>query len=281
VTASWNFVYPWSQGLDGCGVSVGIVSNSFDAANDWTLIPPNTTILQDGMGDDEGRAMAQLVRDVAPNANVVFCEGDSEADGALAIQREVAAGCKVIVIDEEYPGSNADITAAIDQATARGVLVMSSAGNGGVAGGSDYTLDPNSNPIGAVDINHLNTVEPYSSISTNLRFVAPDAIPTSVPGLNPFRGTSAAVVSAGGLAALIVQAVPNITPANAIAAIQESAGPAFSAPVQASYGAGQSGAGLPNPPVAIGVAMIDPTFTPPTGAQVYASNEAGHRTWSF
>ena len=72
-----------ARGLTGKGIKVGILSVSFanvtspvsyqDDINSGAL-PPNVTILEDlaGGGDDEGRAMTQLVYDIAPDAALGF-----------------------------------------------------------------------------------------------------------------------------------------------------------------------------------------------------------------
>ena len=70
-------------GVDGTGVTVGILSDAFDtgglggsyaadiASGD---LPDDVLILQEfsGVGIDEGRAMAQLVHDLAPGADLQF-----------------------------------------------------------------------------------------------------------------------------------------------------------------------------------------------------------------
>src|SRR5262249_54268131 len=67
-------------GADGSGLKVGVLSGSFNnlggmganiASDD---LPSDTTILSDQSsgGTDEGRAMAQIVHDVAPGASILF-----------------------------------------------------------------------------------------------------------------------------------------------------------------------------------------------------------------
>ena len=92
-------------GVDGSGVSVGVLSDTFDdffgvplttAAGDVASgdLPPGIAVVEDtgGPGIDEGRAMLQLIHDVAPGADLGFHTAFlGQADFALGI--EELAGC--------------------------------------------------------------------------------------------------------------------------------------------------------------------------------------------
>lgn len=83
---------------------------------------------------DEGRAMLQIVHDVAPGASLAFYTADvSEADFASGIGKLAAAGAKVIADDVGYfdePFFQDGIVAqAIDAVQAQGVAYFSAAGN--------------------------------------------------------------------------------------------------------------------------------------------------------
>ncbi len=85
---------------------------------------------------DEGRAMLQIVYDVAPGASLAFYTGEnSEADFASGIGKLAAAGAKVIADDIGYydePFFQDGIVAqAIDAVEAQGVAYFSAAGNDG------------------------------------------------------------------------------------------------------------------------------------------------------
>src|SRR6202023_2448560 len=91
---------------------------------------------------DEGRAMLQIVHDVAPGASLAFYTADNgEADFAAGIGKLAAAvsaggaGARVIADDVGYfdePFFQDGIVAqAIDAAEANGVAYFSSAGNDG------------------------------------------------------------------------------------------------------------------------------------------------------
>ena len=85
---------------------------------------------------DEGRAMLQIVHDVAPGASLAFHTADnSEADFANGILALAAAGAKVEADDSGYfdePFFQDGLLAqAIDTVEAEGVAYFSAAGNGG------------------------------------------------------------------------------------------------------------------------------------------------------
>jgi Subtilase family len=130
-------------GVDGTGVTVGVLSDSFDClggaaadvAND-DLSP--VTVIQElpncTGGTDEGRAMLQLVHDVAPGASLAFATAATGqagfANNILALQ---TAGAGVIVDDVTYLNApmfqDGIIAQAVDTVNERGVPYFSSAGN--------------------------------------------------------------------------------------------------------------------------------------------------------
>ena len=132
-------------GVDGTGVTVGILSDSFDTsisasthmADDIASgdLPAATTVLQDSPGGtDEGRGMAQLVHDLAPGAAIDFATADGgEANFANNIVALAAAGAKVIVDDviyfDELAYQEGPIAQAVNQVAASGVAYFSAAGN--------------------------------------------------------------------------------------------------------------------------------------------------------
>ncbi len=137
-----------NQGINGTGVTVGVLSDSASAARIAALIgtgdlPPGTASLpgQDGPtiaagGTDEGAAMMEIVHDMAPGANLLFATAFTSeigfANNIIALQ---AAGCKVIVDDVSYFNEGAfqdgPIAQAVNQVTAAGVTYFSSAANNG------------------------------------------------------------------------------------------------------------------------------------------------------
>src|SRR5262245_35295631 len=128
----------------GAGVKVGVLSDSFnnlggaaqdEASGEW---PPasRVQVLKDlaGGGSDEGRAMMQIVHDIAPGADLAFYTAfNSEQDFANGILALAAAGCKVIVDDVAYFDEpffqNGIVAQAIEAVEAQGVVYVTAAGN--------------------------------------------------------------------------------------------------------------------------------------------------------
>ena len=123
---------------DGQGVTIGVISDSYDKQLAGPGQPSRATVdvqnrdlpgdldtegnvvfespsnvqngvkvLKDypyGVASDEGRAMLQLIHDVAPGADLAFSTGVlSPRDFALAIEDLALAGCDFIVDDVTYP----------------------------------------------------------------------------------------------------------------------------------------------------------------------------------
>jgi hypothetical protein len=151
------------DGIDGSGITVGVMSDSYD-----TNAAPNSAALDISTGDlpgagnpegnaepvvvledspggtDEGRAMLQIVHDLAPKARLAFATADG---GQLNFANNIRAlagfqdmpnaipGFKadVIVDDIIYPDEpmfqDGIIAQAVDQVAAAGVSYFSSAGN--------------------------------------------------------------------------------------------------------------------------------------------------------
>lgn len=142
-----------ASGVDGSGITVGLLSDSFGCnpppflagARTTTLaedlasgeLPSTVQILKDGCpgGSDEGRGMGQLVHDVAPGAAMAFHTAfESELDFAEGIIRlHEIAGAQVIVDDVRYFAEpffmDGMIAQAVDIVARDGVSVFSSAGN--------------------------------------------------------------------------------------------------------------------------------------------------------
>ena len=148
-------------GLDGTGVKVGVISDSYNGklaaqsdvdqgdlpgikTNGQPNDNPNPVQVVADLaqrGNDEGRAMLQIVHDVAPKAKLAFRTGFLTAgDFAKGIQ-ELASPtlpggpCDVIVDDITYitePFLRDGVVAqTVDQVAAQGVTYFSSAGNFG------------------------------------------------------------------------------------------------------------------------------------------------------
>ncbi|UFP93326.1 S8 family serine peptidase [Gloeobacter morelensis MG652769] len=151
-------------GIDGGGITVGALSDSYDtAAVDLGGFPltiraaddvasgdlpgpgnPNNAqpvvVLQDGASDDidEGRAMLQIIHDLAPKAKLCFATATGgEVNFANNIRNladpTLGCGASVIVDDIIYLSepffTDGIIAQAVDEVAAQGVAYFSSAGN--------------------------------------------------------------------------------------------------------------------------------------------------------
>jgi hypothetical protein len=132
-------------GLDGSGTTVGVLSDSFDcqggASGDMSSgdLPWVTVLEEDpgcSSGTDEGRALLQIVHDVAPGASLMFATDiGGQATAANRILALRAAGANVIVDDFFYLAEpmyqDGVIAQAVDEVAGNGVAYFSSAGNSG------------------------------------------------------------------------------------------------------------------------------------------------------
>jgi hypothetical protein len=138
-----------SPGLyDGTGQRVGVISNSYNHLGgastgiaNGDLPAAGVTVIQDSnqsTDTDEGRAMLELVHDVAPGSPLAFATangGEGNFASNIAKLADPAQGnCKVIVDDAFYFAEpmfqDGVVAQAIDTAvTTRGVNYFSSAGN--------------------------------------------------------------------------------------------------------------------------------------------------------
>ncbi len=129
-------------GYDGSGVKIGVLSDSYDnlggaaAGVSSGNLPAGVTVLSDigSGGTDEGRAMLELVYDVAPGSTLAFATAFiSEASFASNIVALKDAGCNVIVDDVVYYAEpffqDGVVAQAVDTVYAAGVPYFSSANN--------------------------------------------------------------------------------------------------------------------------------------------------------
>ncbi|MBT9316057.1 S8 family serine peptidase [Leptothoe spongobia] len=129
--------------VTGAGVTIGVLSDSFDnrggaTADQLSGDLPTVNVLQDlpGGGSDEGRAMLQLIADIAPGADLAFQTAFlGQANFAQGIIDLAAAGADIIVDDVIYLAEpffqDGIIAQAVDQVVAEGVAYFSAAGNNG------------------------------------------------------------------------------------------------------------------------------------------------------
>jgi Subtilase family/Calx-beta domain len=157
--------------VNGTGITVGVLSDSYNiVTNDLTneaddiisndLPGANNTngfttpvrVLQEGSGAlvvDEGRAMLQIIHDVAPGANLAF---HTASNGSAAYAQGILAlansGANIIVDDvrllDEPMFQDGIIAQAVDIVFDRGIPYFASAGN---YGGRSYESSFRSGPV--------------------------------------------------------------------------------------------------------------------------------------
>lgn len=130
-------------GVTGAGVQVGVLSDSFDclrgaakdiASNDLSPVTVLQEISDCGDGTDEGRAILQIVHDIAPGASLSFA---SAFNGTASFAANIIAlknnGAKVILDDIFYANEpmfqDGIITQAVDTVVAQGAAFFTAAGN--------------------------------------------------------------------------------------------------------------------------------------------------------
>jgi len=148
-------------GLDGSGVKIGVISDSYNAkakaqedvdqgdlpglksSGDTSENPEPVQVVMDysSGGNDEGRAMLQIVHDVAPKSKLAFRTGFISAGdfarGILELADPALPGgnCDIIVDDLSYitePFFRDGVVArVVDQVVGQGVTYFTSAGNFG------------------------------------------------------------------------------------------------------------------------------------------------------
>lgn len=164
-------------GVDGMGVKVGVISDSYNtilgnpAADDVmrgdlpgatnTDHPTPVDVVLDypfGTRSDEGRAMLQIVHDIAPGAELAFRTGFlGAADFANGIRELEQAGCDVIVDDVTYISEpffrDGVVAQAVEEVKALGVSYLTAAGNFGTKSW-EGTFAPVAAPAGVVGQAH-------------------------------------------------------------------------------------------------------------------------------
>lgn len=136
--------------LNGNGIKIGILSDSYNALGGEEAgilsgdLPgpgnPNkfrkpVRVLKDlPTGSDEGRAMAELIHDIAPGAELFFYTAFGGLfDFAAGIRALEAAGCDIIVDDVSVFTENyfqdGPVGGAVNEVVAKGAHYFSSAGN--------------------------------------------------------------------------------------------------------------------------------------------------------
>jgi hypothetical protein len=196
-----------TYGIDGSVTStgtvirIGILSDSFNAlggaaadeADGDLPTAANVHIVADySGGEDEGRAMADLVHRIAPGAQIYFYTGENgQAAFATGINTLQADGCQIIIDDLSYfaePFYQADGTVqkAVDAVNSAGVTYFTSITNNG----HDYYESTWSNianfalpGVGTENVHGISngspyeafTIVAYAAVTLDLQWAAPFA----------------------------------------------------------------------------------------------------------
>lgn len=139
------------QGLDGSGITIGVVSDGIQSmlgvvASGDLPGAPQVIPGQAGAGS-EGTAMLEIVYDLAPGATLWFATaGESQFQMADNIRALAQAGCDIIVDDvfflDEATFQDDVVAQAVAEVVANGVLYFSAAGNSGsLAKGTSGTYE--------------------------------------------------------------------------------------------------------------------------------------------
>ena len=112
-------------GLTGSGITIGLISDSFNCQGGYAQdiktgdLPPDVNVIEDDAvdesgncvsGTDEGRAMSQIAYDVAPGAKLAFYSADySEADFANGIITLATPTTQTGPAPNNFPGGGAQV----------------------------------------------------------------------------------------------------------------------------------------------------------------------------
>ena len=218
------------KALTGAGITVGVISDSFNcypvyadngvpaggptgyanngfnttAAGDTQTgdLPASVNVIEDATCmnygaplqlpfGDEGRAMMQIIHDVAPGAGLGFYTAEnSEADFANGIGQLAApvasggAGAKIIVDDVGYfdePFFQDGLVAqAVNAVVANGVAYFSSAGNNGT-----LAYNNNAPSFAALSSSPPNSGEHLLNFNQQVGGAASTSLPVTIPSMIP------------------------------------------------------------------------------------------------
>lgn len=290
----------WSQGATGAGVKIAVIDTGIDTDSPefrGRIDPASADVAGNGTVeafDDHGTQVAMVVaaaRDntgvmgIAYNATILAFRADrpgscssssgantdgcvfGDRDIAAGIDRAVAAGATVINLSLGGDPPASILTSAVQRATAAGVVIVVSAGNGG--DGSEPGIDPNQpDPFAAavrnagganvIIVGSVNDQGQISAFSNRAGSQASSYLTAlgervccvyengvlkveSTPSGNfvtVVSGTSFSAPQVAGAVALLKQAFPNLTGAQMVSLLLDTAREAGAAGTDSTYGRG-------------------------------------------
>ncbi len=214
-TAQLSYLARKLYKVDGKGVKVGVMSDSYNnlgtanigvahgelpgPANPFGYKQP-VQILEDldSGGTDEGRAMMEIVHDVAPGSALAFHTADNgQADFAQGILQLSNAGCTVIADDVFYFGEqffqDGIIAQAVDIAKSQGVAHFSAAGNQSIRSYESPYRPTNFQPFGP----GYGTAHNFSGPGDAPRYFQPIYIPPGGIFITSFQWNQSSFSASG------------------------------------------------------------------------------------
>jgi hypothetical protein len=222
-------------GVDGTGITVGSLSDSFDclgqAAGDVANgdLPSGIVVLAEdpgcSSGSDEGRAMMQIVSDVAPGASQAFhtAFGGTAGFASGIVDLAMMAGANVINDDVIYFAEpmfqDGPIAQAIDAVKGMGVAYFSAAGNdarhsyeatfvnsgqpGRLSGSVRHDFDPGAGTDALQQITIAANTQAIFVLQWHQPFFSVSGAPGSASDLDMILYTPQGIARAGGIDANI------------------------------------------------------------------------------
>lgn len=214
-TAQLSYLARRKYKVEGKGVKVGVLSDSYNnlgsasvgvahgelpgPGNPFNYKKPVQVLSDlDSGGTDEGRAMLEIVHDVAPGAELAFHTADNgQADFANGIVQLANQGCHVIADDVFYYAEpffqDGIIAQAVDQVKQQGVAYFSSAGNQSIRSYESPYRSSTVTPLGPV----AGTAHNFSGPGDPARYLQPVYIPPGGTLISSFQWDQSSFSASG------------------------------------------------------------------------------------
>ena len=277
----------WQNGASGQGITVGVIDTGIDIANAEfsARIDRGTSRALGGNSsyqDEDGHGTAvtgilaaarndSQIMGIAFNSTIMALRADRpgscttddgctffDNDITAALDHATVSGARVVNLSLGGNGASNSLLAAVNRATAAGVIIVVAAGN--ERGETNPAYDPN-NPspfataimsagnglvIIATSINSSGDISPFSNLAGNAQSAVLSARGENVQSIHllsepspfSFSGTSFSTPQIAGAAALLAQAFPNLSSAQIVQLLMNSARDAGAAGDDNVYGQG-------------------------------------------